>query len=165
MPEEYDLIDIGTGLAASKITQTYYNEGWQAALVDRRARGGTCRLRGCKPQELLWGVAEAIEQAQRLAHDGLPESAVDGIPRGAWRKMRQPLKSRRGKDKAEFWAPISLVPTWTRSSICLHWPRGSSEQAISSGTSFLPIHLRQPTSNTCLVLMPNVKGTKTHESA
>jgi hypothetical protein len=39
MPEEYDLIGIGTGLVASKTAQTYYGEGWQAGLVDRRARG------------------------------------------------------------------------------------------------------------------------------
>jgi glutathione reductase (NADPH) len=71
MAKEYDLIVIGTGVAASKIAQTCRNAGWQVAVVDRRHYGGTCGLRGCDPKKLLWGVAEAVEQAPRFAQDGV----------------------------------------------------------------------------------------------
>lgn len=70
MAKEYDLIVIGTGVAASKIAQTCRNAGWEVEVVDRRPYGGTCRLRGCDPKKLLWGVAETVEQARRFAQDG-----------------------------------------------------------------------------------------------
>lgn len=70
MANMYDLIVIGTGVAASKIAETCRHAGWRVAVVDRRPYGGTCRLRGCDPKKLLWGVAESVEQARRFAHDG-----------------------------------------------------------------------------------------------
>ncbi len=76
MAKEYDLIVIGTGVAASKIAQTCRNAGWQVAVVDRRPYGGTCRLRGCDPKKLLWGVAETVEQARRFAQDGFAGSDI-----------------------------------------------------------------------------------------
>ncbi len=66
----YDLIVIGTGVAASKIADRCRQADWRVAVVDRRPYGGTCRLRGCDPKKLLWGVAENVEQARRFAHDG-----------------------------------------------------------------------------------------------
>lgn len=76
MAKEYDLIVIGTGVAASKIAQTCRNAGWQVAVVDRRPYGGTCRLRGCDPKKLLWGVAETVAQARRFAQDGFAGSDI-----------------------------------------------------------------------------------------
>jgi glutathione reductase (NADPH) len=70
MAEMYDLIVIGTGVAASKIAETCRQAGWRVAVVDRRPYGGTCRLRGCDPKKLLWGVAESVDQARRFARDG-----------------------------------------------------------------------------------------------
>jgi glutathione reductase (NADPH) len=70
MANTYDLIVIGTGVAASKIAETCRHAGWRVAIVDRRPYGGTCRLRGCDPKKLLWGVAQSVEQARRFAHDG-----------------------------------------------------------------------------------------------
>jgi pyruvate/2-oxoglutarate dehydrogenase complex dihydrolipoamide dehydrogenase (E3) component len=67
MGKRYDLIVIGTGVAATKIAQSCRNGGWHVAIVDRRPYGGTCMLRGCDPKKLLWGVAVSAEQARRLA--------------------------------------------------------------------------------------------------
>jgi glutathione reductase (NADPH) len=70
MVQQYDLIVIGTGVAATKIAQTCRKQGWRVAIVDRRPFGGTCMLRGCDPKKLLWTVAESVDQARRLADAG-----------------------------------------------------------------------------------------------
>lgn len=70
MTQQYDLIVIGTGVAATKIAQTCRKEGWSVAIVDRRPFGGTCMLRGCDPKKLLWSVAESVDQARRFADAG-----------------------------------------------------------------------------------------------
>lgn len=71
MVEKYDLIVIGTGVAATAIAEKCRGVGWRVAIVDRRPYGGTCMLRGCDPKKLLWGVAETVDQARRFADDGL----------------------------------------------------------------------------------------------
>jgi glutathione reductase (NADPH) len=76
MAETYDLVVIGTGVATSKIAETCRRAGWRIAVVDRRPYGGTCRLRGCDPKKLLWGVAETVEQAKRFAHDGFAARSI-----------------------------------------------------------------------------------------
>jgi glutathione reductase (NADPH) len=75
MTNMYDLIVIGTGVAATKIAETCRQAGWHVAIVDRRPYGGTCMLRGCDPKKLLWGVAQTVDQARRFAHDGFAGKA------------------------------------------------------------------------------------------
>src|SRR3546814_747175 len=70
MAEAYDLIVIGTGVAATTIAERCHGAGWRVAIVDREPYGGTCMLRGCDPKKLLWGVAETVDQARRFANDG-----------------------------------------------------------------------------------------------
>lgn len=76
MAKRYDLVVIGTGVAATKIAQSCRNGGWHVAIVDRRPYGGTCMLRGCDPKKLLWGVAVSAEQSRRFSKAGI---APDGI--------------------------------------------------------------------------------------
>ena len=76
MADSYDLVVIGTGVAATKIAETCRQAGWRVAIVDRRPYGGTCMLRGCDPKKLLWGVAETVDQARRFAHDGFAAKSV-----------------------------------------------------------------------------------------
>lgn len=68
--EKFDLIVIGTGTAGRMVASKCRKAGWRVAVVDRRPYGGTCMLRGCDPKKLLWGVAEAVDQARRFADDG-----------------------------------------------------------------------------------------------
>ncbi|HEY8160807.1 MAG TPA: NAD(P)/FAD-dependent oxidoreductase [Methylocystis sp.] len=70
MADAYDLIVIGTGVAATTIAQRCRSANWRVAIVDRRPFGGTCMLRGCDPKKLLWGVAEAVDEARRFQGDG-----------------------------------------------------------------------------------------------
>jgi glutathione reductase (NADPH) len=76
MTNMYDLIVIGTGVAATKIADTCRQAGWHVAIVDRRPYGGTCMLRGCDPKKLLWGVAQTVDQARRFAHDGFAAQSI-----------------------------------------------------------------------------------------
>src|SRR3546814_19662162 len=69
MAEAYDLIVIGTVVAATTIAERCHGAGWRVAIVDREPYGGTCMLRGCDPKKLLWGVAETVDQARRRGSD------------------------------------------------------------------------------------------------
>jgi glutathione reductase (NADPH) len=70
MPETYELVVIGTGVAATKIAGICRKAGWRVAIADGRPFGGTCMLRGCDPKKLLWGVAATVDQAGRFAGAG-----------------------------------------------------------------------------------------------
>jgi glutathione reductase (NADPH) len=76
MDKSYDLVVIGTGVAATKIAQSCRNAGWHVAIVDRRPYGGTCMLRGCDPKKLLWGVAASVDQARRFTKAGFTPADI-----------------------------------------------------------------------------------------
>ena len=42
----YDLVVIGTGVAASTVAWECHSAGWNIAIIDSRPFGGTCALRG-----------------------------------------------------------------------------------------------------------------------
>ncbi|MBV8472038.1 MAG: NAD(P)/FAD-dependent oxidoreductase [Hyphomicrobiales bacterium] len=68
----FDLIVLGTGTAGSSVARRCRRAGWSVAIVDTGAFGGTCALRGCEPKKVLWTIANAADQARRLATVGLP---------------------------------------------------------------------------------------------
>jgi glutathione reductase (NADPH) len=70
MPESYDVVVIGTGVAGTKIAGACRQAGWRVAIADRRPFGGTCMLRGCDPKKILWGVAATVDQARRFTKAG-----------------------------------------------------------------------------------------------
>lgn len=82
----YDLFAIGTGTAAKKVALACRRAGWSVAVVDDKAFGGTCALRGCDPKKALWSVAEACDRARRLHCAG-----IDGAERISldWVRMMQ----------------------------------------------------------------------------
>ncbi|MBL6455278.1 NAD(P)/FAD-dependent oxidoreductase [Belnapia sp. T6] len=71
MPDLFDLVAIGTGVAANAVAERCRAAGWRVVIVDERAFGGTCALRGCEPKKTLWTVAEAADRAHRLTDMGL----------------------------------------------------------------------------------------------
>lgn len=72
----YDLIVLGTGSAGTMIAQRCRAAGWRVAVVEERALGGTCALRGCEPKKTLWTVVEAADRIRRLGADaGLPQGS------------------------------------------------------------------------------------------
>ncbi|HEY3779291.1 MAG TPA: NAD(P)/FAD-dependent oxidoreductase [Rhizomicrobium sp.] len=83
MTRDYDLVVVGTGVAASAAAFRCRTAGWRVAIVDHLPFGGTCALRGCDPKKVLVGVAEAWDQDRRLRGKGIG----GGEPLIDWRQM------------------------------------------------------------------------------
>jgi glutathione reductase (NADPH) len=67
----YDLVVIGTGVAATTVAWECHSAGWKTAVIDSRPFGGTCNLRGCDPKKVLVGAAEVIDWNHRMAGKGI----------------------------------------------------------------------------------------------
>jgi glutathione reductase (NADPH) len=65
MPLKFDLISLGTGIAASTVATTCAKQGWNVAIVESRELGGTCALRGCNPKKVFTNAAALVDQFQR----------------------------------------------------------------------------------------------------
>jgi glutathione reductase (NADPH) len=71
MKRSVDLVVIGTGEAGSTVATHCRAAGWEVAIVDSRAYGGTCGLRGCDPKKVLVGAAEIIDWERRMKGKGI----------------------------------------------------------------------------------------------
>lgn len=67
----FDLVVIGTGVAASTVAYKCRSAGWNVAVIDSKPFGGTCALRGCDPKKVLVGAAEAVDIDQRMREKGI----------------------------------------------------------------------------------------------
>jgi glutathione reductase (NADPH) len=67
----YDLVVIGTGVAALTAAWKCHSAGWKIAIIDSRPFGGTCNLRGCDPKKVLVGAAEVIDWNHRMVNKGI----------------------------------------------------------------------------------------------
>jgi glutathione reductase (NADPH) len=68
---KYDLIVIGTGVAASHAASKCSSSGWKVAIIDYRPFGGTCALRGCDPKKVLVSAEEVIDWNYRMQGKGV----------------------------------------------------------------------------------------------
>jgi len=76
MAEDFDVIVIGTGSAATAAAFGCRRAGWRVAVIDSRPFGGTCALRGCDPKKVLVGAAEALDRVRAMDGRGLrPDGA------------------------------------------------------------------------------------------
>jgi glutathione reductase (NADPH) len=82
--KNFDLIVIGTGVAASTVAHKCRSAGWEVAVIDLRPFGGTCALRGCDPKKVLVGAAEVIDMNQRMKGKGVRINRATGIN---WREL------------------------------------------------------------------------------
>ncbi len=104
MRTKFDVVVVGTGVAASTVASSCRQAGWQVAVVDSRPFGGTCALRGCDPKKVLVGASEVIDWAARMKGKGVESSAL----RVAWpelirfkRSFTDPVPEQREKGFAE----------------------------------------------------------------
>jgi Pyruvate/2-oxoglutarate dehydrogenase complex, dihydrolipoamide dehydrogenase (E3) component, and related enzymes len=71
MKEEYDAFVIGTGAAGTTFAYKLNAAGWKVAIADSREYGGTCALRGCIPKKVLAGVANIVDEHNRMLGKGI----------------------------------------------------------------------------------------------
>lgn len=76
MEKPYDLLVIGTGSAASRVSGECRAAGWTVAVVDSRPFGGTCALRGCAPKKVVTGAAEIVDRQLRIEGKGVRAGAT-----------------------------------------------------------------------------------------
>lgn len=76
---KFNLIAIGTGIAASTVAWECHSAGWKTAVIDSRPFGGTCALRGCDPKKVLVGGAELIDWARRMQNKGISYSETSNL--------------------------------------------------------------------------------------
>jgi glutathione reductase (NADPH) len=87
--DAYDLLVIGTGTAAQAAAGRVRKAGRSVAMIDHRAFGGTCALRGCDPKRMLISCAEAIDAETRMrGHGVIGEARID------WRDLMMFKRSR-----------------------------------------------------------------------
>jgi glutathione reductase (NADPH) len=81
MDRSFDLVVIGTGVAAATVASRCRAAGWSVAIMDELPFGGTCALRGCDPKKVLRRGAEMVEATRLMrakgAHD--PDLAIDWL--------------------------------------------------------------------------------------
>ncbi|MGK9170181.1 NAD(P)/FAD-dependent oxidoreductase [Inquilinus limosus] len=76
----YDLVVIGTGVAATTVATACRAAGWRVAVIDHRPFGGTCALRGCDPKKMLVSGAETFDRARRMHGNGVAGDLRIGWP-------------------------------------------------------------------------------------
>ena len=82
--DAFDLVVVGTGVAATSAAWKCHAAGWRVAIVDSRPFGGTCALRGCDPKKVLVGAAEIIDWNRRMERNGVSYS---NSPEIAWQDL------------------------------------------------------------------------------
>lgn len=75
MRQRFDLIVVGTGAAGSTPAFKCRSAGWHVAIIDSRAFGGTCALRGRDPKKVLVGAADLREWDRRMREKGSRQTA------------------------------------------------------------------------------------------
>ena len=107
MAKTYDLVVIGTGMAAQAAASRCRSAGWRVAVIDHLPFGGTCMLRGCDPKKVLVGTAEAIDHARRMRGKGV----AGGQPAIGWSEL---IKFKRSFTEP---APAMVEKSFARSGI------------------------------------------------
>lgn len=80
--DAFDLVVIGTGIAAQVAAERVRKAGRSVAVIDHRPFGGTCALRGCDPKKVLVSGAEVVDFARRMRSRG-----VVGDVRIDWKEL------------------------------------------------------------------------------
>lgn len=73
MPQQFDLIVIGSGSAGNTCAHACRAAGWSVAVIDSHPFGGTCAQRGCDPKKVLVGAAQLVDWSQRFQSLGITD--------------------------------------------------------------------------------------------
>jgi|SRR5579884_599398 len=75
--KNYDVLVIGTGTAGTTVATKCAHAGRRVAIVDERAYGGTCVLRGCDPKKIFVGAADLTDWARRMHDAGVVRQTLE----------------------------------------------------------------------------------------
>lgn len=75
MTHSFDAVIVGAGQAGPSLAGRLTAAGWNVALVERKALGGTCVNAGCTPTKSLIASAKAAHTMRQAAAYGLPAVA------------------------------------------------------------------------------------------
>lgn len=106
MPEPYDLVAIGSGVAATAVISQVAKAGWRTAVIDYQPFGGTCALRGCDPKKMMVSSEEALSAFRRMYGHGISgELHIDWADLQRFkRSFIYPIPAKREKDFANLGA-------------------------------------------------------------
>jgi len=76
MAERFDAIVVGAGQAGPALAARLDQQGWKAAIIERKWLGGTCVNNGCIPTKTLVASARAMHMARRGAEYGFAAGRV-----------------------------------------------------------------------------------------
>ncbi len=68
--KDYEFIVVGAGSAGQSVALAAAQAGNSVAIIEGRAYGGTCPLRGCDPKLVLHAAAETMYRVERLTGKG-----------------------------------------------------------------------------------------------
>jgi glutathione reductase (NADPH) len=78
MKKTVDVLVIGTGTAGYTLALALSKAVLRVAVVDNRAYGGTCAMRGCQPKKYLVAAAEVAHLSHQMARIGIqPVAQID----------------------------------------------------------------------------------------
>jgi glutathione reductase (NADPH) len=78
MKKIVDVLVIGTGTAGYTLALNLSKAARRVAVVDNRAYGGTCAMRGCQPKKYLVAAAEVAHLSHQMARIGIhPVAHID----------------------------------------------------------------------------------------
>ena len=106
MERRFDLVVVGTGVTSAVATRCR-EAGWTVAVIDSRAFGGTCALRGCVPKKILVGAAEAVHHARDMASIGVPAGTLT-IEWPALMRFKRSLIDSTPERTEQAWAKIGV---------------------------------------------------------
>jgi len=69
--KQFDAIIIGSGQGGTPLAKKLAKAGWQTALIEKRAIGGTCINDGCTPTKAMIASAKAAYMVQNIAPLGI----------------------------------------------------------------------------------------------
>jgi glutathione reductase (NADPH) len=106
----FDLIVIGTGVAASTAAHECSSAGWKVAIIDSTSFGGTCALRGCEPKKVLVEAAKIVDSAHRHQNKGVLGSDKVHIIWSDLMRFKRTFTEPFPKHREESYKKAGIVP-------------------------------------------------------
>jgi pyruvate/2-oxoglutarate dehydrogenase complex dihydrolipoamide dehydrogenase (E3) component len=93
VPEEYDLVVIGTGEGSKFVAWTLARQGWRIAIVERRWIGGSCPNIACLPSKNIIHSAKVASYFARAEEFGIESAGYKVNITGVMNRKRAMVKA------------------------------------------------------------------------